>query len=125
MIVSFSDIHNAYEKCKKNKANTINAIRFEIRLIDSLWELYDEINSFKYEPKSYICFMVHSPKAREVFASDFRDRVVHHLLVSDLEKLFEPLFIYDSYSCRKEKGTHNALKRVQSFSRKEKNRYYL
>jgi len=30
-------------------------------------------NEWDYEPKKYICFLVQSPKLREVFASDFRD----------------------------------------------------
>lgn len=125
MIVSFNDLYNAYRRCKKNKSNNINAIEFEMHLIDNLWKLYEEINSWKYRPSSYICFIVNSPKLREVFASNFRDRVIHHLLVSDLEPTFEKIFIYDSYSCRDNKGTHNAMKRVQSFSRKKKNRYYM
>lgn len=125
MIVSFSELYNAYVKCKKNKANTINAIQFQTDLVTNLWELYYEINRKTYEPKRYICFLVQSPKLREVFASDFRDRVVHHLLVNDLEPIFEKIFIYDSYSCRKNKGTHKAVKRVQKFSKKENSTYYM
>jgi len=125
MIVSFSELFNAYTKCKKNKANTINAIRFQTDLITNLWKLYYEINDKNYVPKKYICFLVQSPKLREVFASDFRDRVVHHLLVNDLEPLFESIFIYDSYSCRKYKGTNKAVKRVQQFSKKKDSNYYI
>ena len=125
MIVSFKELYTAYKKCKKNKANSINAIKFEVNSIDNLWKLYEEINNWKYIPYSYICFIVQSPKMREVFASNFRDRVVHHLLVTDLEKIFEPIFIYDSYSCRLNKGTHKAVQRVEKFSRKDINNYYM
>jgi len=54
---------------------------------------------------------------REVFAADFRDRVIHHVLVQYLSKIIEPKFIYDSYSCRKNKGIHKAVKRLQHFTR--------
>ena len=57
------------------------------------------------------------PKLREVFAADFRDRVVHHVLVSHLEKIWEPVFIHDSYACRKGKGVHAAVARLQQFMR--------
>jgi RNA-directed DNA polymerase len=124
-LVLFKELWKAYKSCQKNKANSINAIKFEMSLIDNLWKLFYEINGRSYKPKRYISFIAHSPKTREVFASDFSDRVVHHLLISDLEPLFEPTFIYDSYSCRKEKGIHLAVKRTQKFSRKEKNRFYL
>ena len=55
---------------------------------------------------------------REIFAADFRDRVVHHILVGYLEPHWERSFIYDSYACRKEKGTHKGVERLHSFTRK-------
>lgn len=55
---------------------------------------------------------------REIFAADFRDRIVHHILVDYLEKIWEPRFIFDSYACRKKKGIHAGVKRLQSFIRK-------
>ena len=58
------------------------------------------------------------PKPPEVFAADFRDRVVHHLLVSQLEKLYEPRFIHDSYACRRGKGTLAASDRLMAFLRR-------
>jgi len=80
---SFKEIYQAYLECRKSKRNSINAIKFEVNLLDNLWEIYEAINSFAYKPKRYIYFLTSSPKLREVFASDFRDRVVHHLLVRD------------------------------------------
>jgi hypothetical protein len=50
-----------------------------------------------------------------VFAADFRDRIIHHLVVRELEKYWEPRFIYDSYAGRPEKGTHAAVERLQQF----------
>ena len=58
-----------------------------------------------------------NPLPREVFAADFRDRVVHHLLVSHQERIFEPLFIHDSYACRTGKGTLAASDRLMTFLR--------
>ena len=124
-MVSFQELYEAYLSCRKNKRNSISALKFELDLISNLWKLYYEINSKVYIPKRYISFLAHSPKTREVFASDFSDRIVHHLLVNDLEPLFEPKFIFDSYSCRKEKGIHLAIQRTQKFSRKEQNKFYM
>lgn len=85
--------------------------------------LETSLNDKTYTPKRSVCFLTTSPKLREVFAADFSDRVVHHLVVPILEKIYEPLFIYDSYSCRKGKGIHNATKRAQKFSKSS--HYYL
>ena len=57
------------------------------------------------------------PKTREIHAPDFADRVVHHLLVERLERLYEPLFIHDSFANRKGKGSHGAVDRLQQFMR--------
>jgi hypothetical protein len=42
---------------------------------------------------------------------------VHHWLVPQLEKLYEPTFIADSFSNRIGKGTHAAVRRLQRFVR--------
>ena len=125
VMYSFKEIYQAYLECRKSKRNSLNAIKFEVNLLDNLWEIYEALNSFSYKPKRYIYFLTSSPKLREVFASDFRDRVVHHLLVRDLEPIFEPLFIYDSYSCRKKKGTHLAISRLKRFVQNRDYPYYL
>jgi len=74
--------------------------------------------------------VVTEPTLREVFAATFRDRVVHHLLYNFLEPYFEPVFIAQSYACRKNKGIHQSLKDLRKYLRKttQNNRlkaYYL
>lgn len=55
---------------------------------------------------------------REIFAADFRDRVVHHWLINQLNPLFEKAFIYDSYASRKGRGAHMGIARAAEFIRK-------
>jgi len=71
-----------------------------------------------YCPTRSVCFFTTVPKFREIIAADFRDRVVHHLLVPFLEAIFEPKFIHDSYACRRGKGTHVAVQRLRRFLRR-------
>jgi hypothetical protein len=68
-----------------------------------------------YNPSPASCFVLDKPKLREIIAADFRDRIVHYVLVEHLENIFEPKFIYDSYACRKNKGVHKAVNRLQQF----------
>jgi RNA-directed DNA polymerase len=112
-----SDLFQAYYDARKNKRNTINALKFERHFESSLFALYDEIISYRYEPRPSICFVVDKPVKREIFAADFRDRVVHHLLYNYLSPIFEKCFIHDSYSCRKGKGTHYGIRRIDHFMR--------
>ena len=43
---------------------------------------------------------------------------MHHALTGVLEPIFERSFIFDSYACRKGKGTHAAVDRCQEFARR-------
>jgi RNA-directed DNA polymerase len=60
------------------------------------------------------CFVVTEPKPREIFAAEFRDRVVHHLVITVMEPIWERKFIHTSFACRKGKGVHWALKHLQT-----------
>jgi len=116
-LFSLENIYQQYIACRKNKRNTANALRFEARQELNLLDLQEALASRSYEPGRSVCFFVRRPKLREVFAADFRDRVVHHVLVSHLEKIWEPIFIHDSYACRKGKGVHAGVARLQVFMR--------
>ncbi|MEA3292472.1 MAG: hypothetical protein U9Q71_09265, partial [Pseudomonadota bacterium] len=71
----------------------------------------------QWRPSPPVSFTVRKPKAREIHAAAFPDRVVHHYLTPKLESLYEPVFIHDVYSNRKGKGTHSAVARLQGFMR--------
>lgn len=110
-------LHLSYLQARKNKRNTHNQLRFEMYQEEGLVQLAKAIYHRKYNPKSCIAFIIHKPVMREIFAADFRDRVVHHLIIGKLNQLFEKQFIHDSYSCRVGKGTHFGIQRVDKFIR--------
>ncbi|MGH8514644.1 MAG: hypothetical protein ACREV8_12025 [Gammaproteobacteria bacterium] len=93
-------------------------VAFEADAEAELLALQQELRTHSYRPGRSICFITAGPKPREVFAADFRDRVVHHLLVAHQERLFEPIFIHDSYACRRGKGTFAASDRLMAFLRR-------
>ena len=66
----------------------------------------------------YSAFNISDPKPRNIHKATVRDRVLHHLIHKELYCYFDERFIFDSYSCRKNKGTHKALNRLRSFARK-------
>lgn len=114
---SVSDLFQAYYDCRKTKRNTWNALIFEERLERNLMDLWHELISGEYQPGRSICFVVEHPKIREVWAADFRDRVVHHLLYNHVSGRFHRAFIHDSYACIPGKGTHRAVERAEHFAR--------
>ena len=109
------DIFQAYYDARKSKRNSNSSLGFEIEYEKNLVKLFREINQRSYKPKPYSAFIIEKPVKREVFASEFRDRVVHHLIFNYLNPIFDPLFINDSYSCRIGKGTSYGIKRADYF----------
>ena len=118
MIFTFEKIYRAYLDCRKTKRKTINALKFEYNLERNLFLLQRELDNKTYKPSRSICFVVKEPSPREIFAASFKDRVVHHLLIREIEKMGERILIFDTFSCRKGKGTHLAVKRLKTFIRK-------
>jgi RNA-directed DNA polymerase len=117
-LYSFHNLWRQYRACRRNKRNTANQLRFEIDAEAQLLRLQRELLEHAYCPGPSICFVTDGPKPREVFAADFRDRIVHHVLVSQLEAVFEPRFIHDSYACRTGKGVLAASDRLMVFLRR-------
>ena len=110
-----AELFEAYQSCRRTKRNTLNALAFELDYESNLVTLCAALNNGSYKPGKSIAFIVDKPVKREIFAADFRDRVVHHLLVNKLNPLFEKSFINDSYACRLGKGTHFGIRRVDRF----------
>jgi len=98
--IELEELFDAYLNCRINKRNTANALVFEVDYESNLVKLCEEINNETYQIGRSIAFIVDKPVMREIFAADFRDRVVHHFLIGKLNNLFEKQFIHDSYSCR-------------------------
>jgi RNA-directed DNA polymerase len=115
--LSLENLYRQYHACRRNKRNTHNALHFEVEQEKHLIDLREALVNRTYRPGRSVCFFATKPKLREIFAADFRDRVVHHLLVDYLEKIWEPVFIHDSYACRKGKGVHAGVQRLQTFLR--------
>jgi hypothetical protein len=115
--VSFVACYAAWLKARRGKRPSANQLAFEYRWLDSLLELKTVLRAGRWQPARTVSFVVSHPKTREIHAPDFADRIVHHLLVERLEKLYEPIFIHDSYANRKGRGSHAAVDRLQQFMR--------
>lgn len=121
--IPLKDFFSAYFDCRRRKRTTINALKFEVDYTDNLVKLWKEVNSKNYKIGKSITFIVTRPKLREVFAADFRDRVVHHVIMQRLEPLFEKVLIDDCYSCRKGKGTLYGVERLRDKIKECSNNY--
>lgn len=79
----------------------------------NLLRMSRELTCRTYKIGRFTCFPITDPKLREVWAADFRDRIIHHLLVREIEPRWEKIFIHDSYACRTGKGAHKAVAKIK------------
>lgn len=118
-----ADLYQGYFDAREHKRNTLAQLNFEIFMEHHLEDLYTSLINRTYQPLPAYCFITFDPIQREVYASQFRDRVVQHMLFNYLSPLFETLFIYDTYSCRVGKGTLFGVERYQHHLRSVTNNF--
>lgn len=112
--VTIEQVEEAYFECRRSKRRKASSLLYEQNYELNNLQLWNELNTKTYEIGVSICFCVTRPKLREVFAADFRDRIVHHLIMQKFLPLFESYMIEDSYNCRQGKGTLYGVRRIRS-----------
>lgn len=108
-------LYQCYLEARKHKRHTHSQMLFESHLEDNIVKLCNDIYAKKYKISPSIYFIQYDPVQREIFAWNFRDRIVHHLIFELISPYREKQFIYDSYSCRKGKGTSFGVQRIYKF----------
>ena len=111
---TFEELVAAYFDCRRTKRNTASALAFEECLERNLRRLFDELQAGTYQPGRSICFVITRPKPREVWAAEFRDRIVHHLLHNRIAPRFYRNFVADSCACIPGRGTLYAAQRLEA-----------
>lgn len=113
-----ANVDLAYKNTQKGRLKYKPAsLKFSENLTVNLEALRSSVADGTYRTGEYHSFMVYEPKEREIFAPCFQDKVVQHMLNNVLRDVYEPCFIYDSYACIRNKGTHKAVNRISYFLR--------
>jgi hypothetical protein len=110
---TFDQLVQAYLDCRQHKRNSSSCQAFESHLERNLCDLYEELISGSYQPGRSICFVITRPKPREVWAAEFRDRIVHHLLYNHIAPRFIAGFVAGSSACIPGRGTLYAAQRLE------------
>lgn len=115
-LISIENLFQAWEEFKKGKRNKRDVQILERHLENNIFDLHSRLENKTYKHGTYEDFYVNDPKRRHIHKSNATDRVLHHLLYKQLYQVFDKTFIFDSYSCRKGKGTHKAVKRLEKLA---------
>lgn len=107
----------AFWKARKGKPFSEKVEVYRNDLDRNLLKLREQILSGKVEVGDYHYFKIYDPKERQICASGFSERVLHHALMNRCHPYFDKFQIYDSYASRPKKGVHAALKRAKTNTR--------
>ncbi|MFA4872082.1 MAG: reverse transcriptase domain-containing protein, partial [Patescibacteria group bacterium] len=123
-IISLENLFSAWDEFKRGKINKIDVQKFEFNLEHNIFDLYYDLSHEVYQHGAYKIFHIHDPKHRIISKATVRDRIVHHAVFKELCQIFDPSFIYHSYSSRIGKGTHLAVLNLEKALRKASKNYY-
>jgi retron-type reverse transcriptase len=118
-IISVENLLEAWKEFLKGKRKKKDVQEFQYRLLDNILDLHTDLKNKTYTHGGYYAFNISDPKPRNIHKASVRDRLLHHAIYRQLYPFFDRTFIYDSYSCRKLRGTHRALNRFTHFALKE------
>jgi retron-type reverse transcriptase len=116
-IIDFENLYRAFREASTGKRYRLESLKFKSNLEENLISLQNELIWNMYKPEPYRQFLVKEPKQRLISAPTFRDRVVHHALCQIIEPIFENRMIYETFACRRGKGTHAAMYHAQKNAR--------
>ena len=110
--IPLEEFFEAYEDCRKNKRGKISCLEYDVNYEINLISLWKRVNSGKYVIGKSNVFLVYRPKLREVFAANFEDRIIHHLIMRKLTPLMEKELTSNTYNCRTGKGVLYGVKDI-------------
>ena len=94
--VTLRELSHANNRARRGKKPSADMARFQARSIDGLLDLRARLNAFTWSPAPPTVTVAQQPKAREIHAPPYCDRVAHHWMIPPLEAEYEPRFCYDS-----------------------------
>ncbi len=119
----YEKLMEAYFRARASKRNSSSQLNFEVDLESHIFLLHQQVIRKTYQPSIAKAFVINKPVFREVFAPDFRDRIIHHFIYLYLYPQMEKKLINDTYSCRNKKGTHYGVRRASYFLKRVTNHY--
>lgn len=122
-VTSSASLFQAWEEFKKEKRKKLDVGQFEKNLETNIFDLQRQLLNKTYKHSDYFGFYIRDPKVRHIHKATVKDRIIHHALFKVLNPIFEPTFVYHSYSCRKGKGTHLGFKRLAALARRLSKNY--
>ncbi len=118
MDIKLKNIWESWFAFRKGKRQSSDMHVYRYNLEENLFSLFRDTQSGKYRHGSYRQFFVNERKKRKISVASTRDKVVHRFIYEYLVEIYDKTFIFDAWSCRKNKGLLGAIERTQYFLKK-------
>lgn len=112
-IIDYDNLFLAYTNARKGKRWQRNVQNFEKDIEGNLIKLQKSLINKTFTTSKYKVKTIYEPKERQIYILPFYpDRILQHALLQIISPIWDKLFIDDSYSCRVNKGMHQASKKL-------------
>lgn len=111
--LSLSNVWKAWYTFRKGKKRSLDLDNFTYHSEGNICQLHNDLVAGSYRHGIYKTFKLTDSKKRTISVASIRDRIVHRLLYDYLITIFDKKFVYDAWSCRKDKGLLKAITRTQ------------
>ena len=115
LIISVDNLLAAWQEFLRGKRKRKDVEVFALNLLDNIISLHKDLANKTYRHSSYTAFKISDPKPRDIHKASVRDRLLHHAIYRILYPQLDKKFIFDSFSCRREKGTHKAINQFRKY----------
>lgn len=126
-LCTLDNLKLAYQNARKGKVKSYGVLAFEKDIDGNLNKLLDDLLNLRFKTSKYSTFTINEyGKDRLISRLPFYpDRIVHHLLMLELEPIWCSIFIRDTYACIKGRGIHGGLKRLKEALKNNDTQYCL
>jgi RNA-directed DNA polymerase len=115
-IIAINNLLVSWQEFLRGKRKRQDVAEFYLNFLDNIIALHKDLKEKTYYHGPYQAFKINDPKPRDINKASVSDRLVHHAIYRILYPYFDKKFIFDSYSCRINKGTHKAINRFKYFA---------
>lgn len=124
-LTELASLHRYWFLVRQAKSLRPRFVKFSSKLMQHLATIQDRLRTESFEFGPYQFFTIQEKKMRSIANAPLKDRVVHWLLYEHLKQQWLRRFIPDTYGNLPGKGTHAAIQRLSTWTRKPSLKYAL
>lgn len=119
LIITKNDLEEGFKRTQAGQRKfRKSAILLDMNKEYKLEKLYNELNNGTYDISGYKKIVVYEPKERIVHAPGVMDKIVQFAVHMRLYDIYIKKYVKTSYACILERGTHDAVYKIQDNIRK-------